>query len=400
MKIVDKTKNDLIIQADKIKENNVFFRYNLDSNNQIIELVLRDSNDPSNKSLGNLVTEVPDDFKNHKNIKGLYIYNNQISTLPDFIQDFDSLEVLDFHDNPIDKLPEWVGKLKNLKRLNLSKTNIKTLPKSIADLPHLEAIIFNDTHIEGFPEELYTLKNSLKELMLNEVEQLPEEVTEFKELLILGGKIHSFKYLDKIPLLRDIIINDSKAKSFSYDFGPIHHLCYLVLRNCKFINRLPNSLGKGENLGEYLRFVFDGSEKLQGLPMTFQGKKIISLRINRCPSFSFMPGDMYIGTFEAHENYWHSMPKNFYKNNVDSFEMYDHNVMSLRGIGNFKSLRYLLVADGNIHKIPDEICNCKKLISIDVSGNPIKYIPDCLEDLEELGNVYVQNTTYWEENGE
>ncbi|KXX67415.1 leucine-rich repeat domain-containing protein [Flammeovirga sp. SJP92] len=392
-----------IALSEKFKHKYAYFATKIDSNGYVESIAYNESNHPSLRDLGDLITEVPKEFLQFKRVKRLKLYQNQLTTLPDFIQEFDSLEELDFHDNPIDELPEWIGNLKNLKKLDLSKTNIKELPKSITALKHLEVLYFEETQIKGFPEEVLSFQSSLKRLFVDEVEQLPEEISAFDKLIEIGGKIHSFRYLDKIPLLENIYINDSKANNFPPGFGPIHYLSDLHLIDCKFITKLPLTLGKGEHLGGIhtpfpsLSFWFSGCEKLQGLPMTFQGKRFLSLHLNGCKNFNYMATDMYIGTFQAHGNYWHNMPKNFYKNDVKHFEMYDHNIITLRGIGNFKSLRFLEVADGKIHKIPDEICNCKKLITIDVSGNPIKYIPDCLEDLEELGNVYVQNTPYWEE---
>ncbi|ANQ51154.1 hypothetical protein MY04_3810 [Flammeovirga sp. MY04] len=399
----NQTPTEEIALSEAFKKKYTYFAVSIDSNGYVKSIAYRESNHPSLRSLGELITEVPEEFLRFKRLKKLKLYQNQLTSLPDFIQEFDSLEVLDFHDNPIDELPEWVGRLKHLKYLDLSKTNIKTLPKSLTSLKHLEAIRFRHTPIQGFPEELFSFKSTLQELYVDELEELPEEISDFKKLKLIGGEIHSFKHLDKIPQLEVIYINDSKAKNFPADFGPIHHLSNLHLYDCKYLTKLPLTLGKGKHLGSRydpfpsITLKFSGCEKLQGLPMSFQGKKLTTFNISGCKSFNYMPSDMYIGNFEAHGNFWHNMPKNFYKNDVRDFEMYDHNIISLRGIGNFKNLRFLKLASGKIHRLPDEICNCKKLMVIDVSGNPIKYIPDCLEDLEELEKVYVEKTPYWDE---
>ncbi|ANQ51150.1 leucine-rich repeat domain-containing protein [Flammeovirga sp. MY04] len=216
----NQTPTEEIALSEAFKKKYTYFAVSIDSNGYVKSIAYNESNHPRYRSLGELITEVPDEFLQFKHVKRLYLDQNQLTSLPDFIQEFDSLEELDFHDNPLDELPEWVGKLKNLKRLDLSKTNIKTLPKSLTSLKHLEAIRFRHTPIKGFPEELYSFKSTLQELYIDELEELPEAISDFKKLKFIGGKIHSFKHLDKIPQLEKIYINDSKAKNFPANFGP------------------------------------------------------------------------------------------------------------------------------------------------------------------------------------
>jgi len=90
----------------------------------------------------NNLTYLPDEICNLTLLEEVYIPNNNIKKLPENIGNLQNLVELYFKDNDIEILPESIGNLRNLTEINFKQNKIKCLPVSLILLNKLQKIDF------------------------------------------------------------------------------------------------------------------------------------------------------------------------------------------------------------------------------------------------------------------
>lgn len=95
-------------------------------------------------------------YKKDKKLEKLY--KNIFEALPDSIDKFYSLQILDVSDNVIQKLPVTIGQLRGLAQLNLAGNELEGLPESIGQLPNLTSIMLEGNRLQKLPESLKLIK--------------------------------------------------------------------------------------------------------------------------------------------------------------------------------------------------------------------------------------------------
>jgi hypothetical protein len=142
-------------------------------------------------------------------LKELHLYGDKIKELPSALSKLTNLEVLELTANPLSELPGSVFELKNLRTLELGATEIDAMPKSIVDLQSLEKLDIGYTNITNIPQEIFRLRR-LTHL------DLPDSLGLFK---IKNWEIEQLKHLD-VPyefLMHNLhIINNLKNLDWLY----------------------------------------------------------------------------------------------------------------------------------------------------------------------------------------
>ena len=91
---------------------------------------LQDSTTPQDKFDDNEIERLKDAILKHKNnLKILNFYNNNLTKIPDWINELTNLETLDLSKNKLTNITESIGNLTNLTELNLSKNNLEIIQK-------------------------------------------------------------------------------------------------------------------------------------------------------------------------------------------------------------------------------------------------------------------------------
>jgi len=77
-------------------------------------------------------------------LEELYLYELDMTAIPDEISKLQNLTDLDFQGTAITAVPDSISKLQNLKELNLARTAITALPKEIGNLSELQTLNLYD----------------------------------------------------------------------------------------------------------------------------------------------------------------------------------------------------------------------------------------------------------------
>jgi len=136
------------------------------------------------------------------NIYKLYLYNNKIPSVPDYICNFIKLEFLNLSNNQIIVLPESIHILTSLISINLDNNSIITIPETLTRLGKLKSLSFINNNIENIPETIGNLI-SLIELKMNRnsISYIPESIGDLSNL------IHFTAGFNKISTLPNSINN-------------------------------------------------------------------------------------------------------------------------------------------------------------------------------------------------
>ena len=115
------------------------------------------------------IGSLPDQIGQLKNIKELWLENQQLEELPPAIFELEDLEVLRLEENDLSALPADLGKVRKLRVLDLnSNFGLESLPDP-EFLQNLEELNLENTRIKEVPESFFELKN-LKEIVLENCE--------------------------------------------------------------------------------------------------------------------------------------------------------------------------------------------------------------------------------------
>jgi Leucine-rich repeat (LRR) protein len=102
-------------------------------------------------------------FSKYKEVNGfplessLYLFGNELETLPPEIGNFTDLNELDLNTNKLKSLPAAIGDLSSLLSLNLSNNQLETLPPEIGKLIYLRSLNLTNNKLKTLPHEIVNL---------------------------------------------------------------------------------------------------------------------------------------------------------------------------------------------------------------------------------------------------
>ncbi|BDD01334.1 leucine-rich repeat domain-containing protein [Persicobacter psychrovividus] len=107
---------------------------------------------------------IPEEIRDCKNLKNLDLEYNELTSIPDYVFEIPSLEVLGFRGNKISEIPEKISKLQKLRRIYVTNNQLRNLPKSFGQMPNLETISVwgNAISKENLPVEMFDISREKK----------------------------------------------------------------------------------------------------------------------------------------------------------------------------------------------------------------------------------------------
>ncbi|MEJ2280116.1 MAG: leucine-rich repeat domain-containing protein [Candidatus Lokiarchaeota archaeon] len=93
-------------------------------------------------------------INNLKSIQELYLDNNQLITLPNWIENFTSLLKLNLKGNEIKIFPKCIVDLESLQVLQMDNNQLESLPESIGNLSTLQILSLSNNKLNSLPEAI------------------------------------------------------------------------------------------------------------------------------------------------------------------------------------------------------------------------------------------------------
>jgi Leucine-rich repeat (LRR) protein len=176
-------------------------------------------------------------------IDELYLHENALTELPEWLAEFTDLRILDLSHQPLKAIPD-LGRLKQLEFLYVSDLAIAELPATLGDLSSLLYLGATDNDLTSVPDSLGRLGN-LIELRLygNRLTELPEAYGDLAQLRELHLDRNAIERLpatfDQLTELRVLSLRANALTDFPVQLSRLPHLRQLDLRANRLI-RLPD----------------------------------------------------------------------------------------------------------------------------------------------------------------
>jgi leucine-rich repeat protein SHOC2 len=171
----------------------------------------------------NMLNSLPEIICRFNNLTELYLSDNQIVILEDFISTLTNLKHLRVDRNELTTLTQHIGKLSNLTDLDLSNNQLTDLPESIGSLTLLDSLQIAANKLNKLPESIFNLSNlTYLDLSYNEIMSLSGKIENLDRLknLFLNG--------NKLTTLPASIVNLDSLKHLELSENPITDLSILL----------------------------------------------------------------------------------------------------------------------------------------------------------------------------
>lgn len=135
---------------------------------------------------GNRLSSLPEDFDRFKNLRILFLSDNQFRTFPPVLGNCPQLSMVGFKANRIGEIPEGAFPPR-LRWLILTDNEIAALPRSIGTNQKLQKVMLAGNRIAALPEEMANCVNiELLRLSANRLTHLPPWLTSLPKLTWLA----------------------------------------------------------------------------------------------------------------------------------------------------------------------------------------------------------------------
>ena len=313
----------------------------------------------------NQLTSLPSEIGNLANLYTFYVDKNRLSSLPPEIGNLANLKDFRVNDNQLKSLPPEIGTLSNLYTFHVYNNQLGTLPPEIGNLTNLHTFHVYNNQLKTLPPEIGNLSNlSIFYVYSNQLKTLPPEIGNLSNLSIFYAHNNQLSSLPteigKLSNLKDFRINNNQLSSLPAEIGTLANLAtfYVYSNQLKF---LPPEIGKlANNLYEF----HVHSNQLGSLPPEI--------------------GDLTnLYKFYVYSNQLRILPPEIGNlSNLYTFHVNNNQLKSLPAeIGNLDNLYAFNVHSNQLKTLPPEIGKLANLSEFNVHSNQLKTLPP------EIGNL-------------
>ena len=263
------------------------------------------------------------------NLRELYLFADNLHTLPPELGNLPSLEILSLDSNQLTSLPAEIGNLVNLTTLELDRNQLTSLPAEMDNLDNLMYLYLTANQLASLPPEMGNLDN-LASLFLgdNQLLGLPAEIGNLSQL-------------------RDLYLNNNQLTSLPPEIGQLTGLLNIHLPHNNLAT-LPSEFG---NLIE-LTYLDLSHNDLTTLPMEVGNlAKLYSLNVSH-NNLNFLPSSLenlsWLWFLDLRWNQLISLPPE---------------------LGHLPNLITLLLSFNQLSALPATLANLANLTTLDVSHN-------------------------------
>ena len=285
----------------------------------------------------NGITEFPKILRYSPNLLELSLANNNIRELPNDMEHLSCLHSLDISGNKIEKLSNNISDLTYLRKLNLADNLLTVLPNEIGKLNNLQVLNISQNDISDAPYDL-----------INKLEQLEELNVQFNnfsfdptKIDILLKKLHYKNDSQNLTIKLSEYNEKKSTERIIKNAVGLRIVCDIKDNVLKY---------KYKDNGHIISVYTDPSKVTESILKKCNPNIIENIEISHCP------------------------------NNIIEFIMPE-----LSRFSNLKSLNFSYCNISNF----DRYISFPKLKVLDLTGNKLSKIPNWVEDLHELEELYL-----------
>jgi Leucine-rich repeat (LRR) protein len=337
----------------------------------------------------------------NKELKELYLSDNQLSSLPESFGNLKILINLELYGNQLNSLPESFGNLQNLPELRLSNNQLSSLPESFGNLQNLSSLYLENNQLSSLPESFGDLHNlSYLDLSNNQLSSLPESFGNLKylsDLRLSNNKLEKLnEKLTLISNLEHLDISINQLDSLPQNFENLSNIKYLNI-SINHIKTIP------KNIGNLIKMIYMNASKnkIDELPESIgQCSSLIELNLsyNRLKSIPSSIGDLkIIKDLNVSNNEIINLPESLkYLSNLPKIDLsYNQIELFPYFLSQIKSLQVLNLSNNKISEINSDIQDFTNLLELNMSGNKFssndgsekEFISDNIEMLKNLQSL-------------
>jgi len=298
-------------------------------------------------------------------IQALDLPRQNLSKLPELIENLTNLIYLDLHGNQLNVLPSEIGNLTNLRYLNLNGNDLRVLPSEIGNLTNLVSLNWNWNWngLSVLPSEIGNLRNlkilNLRALQSNSFRTyIPLEVQEKikLKLSVLPPEIGNLVNLTELDL------SWNGLNVLPPEIGKLTNLTSLMLKANR-LSALPPEIGNLTSLVD--------------LNLSFNGLNVLPSEISKLTNLTNLC---------LFRNNLSVLPPEIGKlRNLINLDLNGNQINVLPPeIGNLTDLTRLILQRNQLSVLPPEIGKLTNLVILDLSSNQLSVLPAEIGSLTSL----------------
>ncbi|KAF8029100.1 hypothetical protein BT93_E1694 [Corymbia citriodora subsp. variegata] len=357
---------------------------------------------------------------------------------------FLSLEILILEGcKGLTKLSDSIGMLKYITKLDVSNTSIVELPNTIVNLKSLKVLRMNNSCIQKLPEAIGMMEK-LEEIYGEHcrlLEMFPSDIVRLPSLKILKLTVTCVDNVPELPpslvtsRLEVLDLSDCRMLKETLELSAFLSLKVLILKGCKVLTRLSNSIEMLKHLAELdvsdtsiaelpnsivnlksLKVLRMNNSCIQKLPKAIgMMEKLEKIYGNGCKRLEMIPCDIHLESLclssHVSENNWmisnlvvtkpmdihmphHKMVKQtselyaFLSLKVSILKECEDLTKLFNSIGMLKYITELDVSNTSIAELPNTIVNLKSLKVLRMNSSYIQKLPEAIGMMEKLEEIY------------
>lgn len=328
----------------------------------------------------NLQMEIPVDFTQMcRNLKRLWLANNEYVYLPQSIrylrglehlnisgnrlrdlqharlEDIAGLKTMRAFNNRLEKLPKSFASFKQLTMLFISNNAFTTFPDVICEITSLTYLDISFNKISCFPDEIGNLKNlarlfAIANRLSGSLPQSFARLENLEELDIRQNQITNLDVLCRLPKLEILFVGYNAVSIVGCEFKSLRQLKMTKNHLTQF------------NLGSCRRPSGESSLATTGIPPPLscnpEGSLLTDLDLSSC-MLSSLPEDVFLNT-----------------PSLEELVLDSNTLISIpSSIGALRKLVRLSVQNNILESLPPEISKLTELKTLDVQKNNLKVLP-------------------------
>jgi Leucine-rich repeat (LRR) protein len=377
-----------------ISRNNIVTFYTDMKLPNLLELICND----------NRIVEFTNTILNCPSLRVLLAWNNRMTTLSLPICSLPKLQRLELQRNQISIIPPEIGNLVSLIYLELASNQLTTMPTSMYTMTSLQSISFKDNMLDAY---LGPVANQGVAIFLKYMESCYH--VGFTETIYLGDHgLETFPvHLCQQTAVTDLSLFRNNVSKIPSEICWLKNICKLNLRQNK-LKTLPDSLSRCK-----IQILDIGMNLFQHLPLCLAKMCLLQSFIADNNYFMDLADDFqHCGQVESanlDQNLIVKLPSSWKNllslkslslrwNNISDIgavkQMTQVTSLFLEGntnltqldldVGCLTSLTGLYVMNCNVTKVSGAISKCKKLKSVNLSGNKLSFLPDHFFSLKNI----------------